>query len=351
MRRLPIHVIGKLAVLAFLLRGAFYCVEQPIWEGFDEWAHFGYIQHVAQYGRLPSRVDPISGQLRRSLEIAPLSAAALLPGSLTYDEYWRLLPGQRIDRERELRGLRPTYRGADASGGTLTQYEAQQPPLYYLLLAIPYLIVSGASLPAQVLALRIVSLFIAAAGLVLCYRIAAEMPACRRAAPPILLLLASWPGLVVSVSRIGNDGLALALGSVVILRLFRIVRRGSGMRDWALVGAALAAALLTKSYLLTLVPLLPLMALIQALRRKSSWQAVYGCLLALALTGLAAGWWYIGAWQTTGTLSGEQVDAAARFDLAGKFAAIWNVRWLRVLDSVATTHVWTGGWSFLGVRS
>jgi hypothetical protein len=41
------------------------------------------------------------------------------------------------------------------------QYEEQQPPLYYVILAPVYLLVKPLSLPAQVLALRIVSLLIA----------------------------------------------------------------------------------------------------------------------------------------------------------------------------------------------
>lgn len=35
--------------VAVVLRGLFYCVEQPIWEGFDEWAYLAYIQCVAEY--------------------------------------------------------------------------------------------------------------------------------------------------------------------------------------------------------------------------------------------------------------------------------------------------------------
>ena len=32
--------------LAFLLRGIFYCTVLPLWEGFDEWAHFAVIQQM-----------------------------------------------------------------------------------------------------------------------------------------------------------------------------------------------------------------------------------------------------------------------------------------------------------------
>jgi len=347
-------VVRKLAILAFLIRGTFYAVEQPIWEGFDEWAHFGYVQHVVQYGRLPSRSDPLSDPLQRAVELAPVSAAAAETAtqSLTYDAFWRLPSAERLRRERELRELRSSYKSAAPGKGALMQYEAQQPPLYYLLLAIPYLAVKGFSLPAQALTLRLASLLITAAGLLLCCRLASQVPACRRAAIPILLLLASWPGLLAGVCGIGNESLALTGGAAAILCLFRIVRRGSGMRDWILAGAALGAGLLTKSYMLALLPLLPLGAMVRALRRRSSpLRAASGCLLALALAGVTAGWCYIRTWLATGTLSGEMLDVAAGPGFAGRLATIRNINWLRVLDTAASTHIWTGGWSFLTVRS
>lgn len=349
------HVVRNLAIVAFLLRGAFYSVEQPMWEGFDEWAHFGYIEHVVRYRRLPSRFDPVSDQLRRSVELAPVSAAAAdySTASITHDAFWRLPVEERLRRERELRGLTTGYKSDGGVSGALLQYEAQQPPLYYLLLALPYLAVQSLSLPAQALTLRIASLLISTLGLFLCYRVALRIPACRRAAVPLLLLLASWPGLLVRMSHIGNDALALALGSAVVLCSFRIVRHDSGIRDWALAGVALGAALLTKSYMLALVPVLPFAALIQSLRQRTNrLRTVSGCMLALTLVGLMAGWWYARTWLATKTLSGEQIDAAAaQFGLAGRLGAIRNINWSRVLESAAATHIWTGGWSFLAVRS
>jgi hypothetical protein len=75
-------------------------------------------------------------------------------------------------------------------------------------------------------------------------------------------------------------------------------------------------------------------------------------MLALMLVSLMAGWWYVRTWLATRTLSGEQIDAAAtQFGLAGRLGAIRSINWLRVFDSAAATHIWTGGWSFLGVRS
>ena len=345
----------KFVILAFLLRGAFYCVEQPIWEGLDEWGHFGYIQHLAQHGRPPSRSDSISAELQRSLELAPVSASAAeySRASLTHDAFWRLSPQERTARERQLAQLRPQYTNPTAGSQPLKQYEAQHPPLYYFVLVPVYILFENASLPAQVLALRIASLWISAFGLWLCYKVALRMPGSRRAAIPALLLLSAWPGFLVYASRIGNDALAFTLGSAYVLCLFRIAGAESRLSDWVLAGIVLGAALLAKSYMLALVPLLPAVAVLRATRSRSgTWTAWRGIMAASALVALIAGWWYLGTYTATGTLSGEQIDAAAaRVGLLGKISAVGKIEWGKVLDSAATTHLWTAGWSFLAVRA
>jgi hypothetical protein len=359
--QLPYRAAPTLLIAALLVRGAFYCVEQPAWEGFDEWAHFAFIEHVADYGRLPARTEPVSDALRRAVELAPVSASAAgySRGSLTHDEFWRLSPVERLAREHELQSLRAslharnTWRGASAGGTILKQYEAQQPPLYYLLLAPVYLCVRRSSFPAQIFVLRFSSVLIASIGILLTYKIALSLPASRQAAIPILLLIVSWPGLLLDVSRIGNDSLALTLGAALMLSLFRIIRGRSRLSDWMFAGAILGAALLAKAYMLVFLPLLPFVLLAEPLRRRSALiSTLKGMAVACAMAAAIAGWWYAGTYRATGTLSGEQVEAsAARFGYAGKLIAVRSMKWLRVLDSAAATHIWTGGWSFLNVRS
>src|SRR5215204_37105 len=140
------HRILVLIWVAFLARGAFYCVQQPMWEGFDEWAHFAYIQHLVENGAPPSRSDPIGDEVRRSLESVPLSSHAAMdvPGAITHDQFWKIA---RAERTRD--------------SFALAQYEAQQPPLYYWLSTIPYSAFEHQSLPARVLALRLFSVAVA----------------------------------------------------------------------------------------------------------------------------------------------------------------------------------------------
>jgi hypothetical protein len=60
-----LHRIVVLIWVAFFLRGAFYASILPVWEGFDEYAHFAFIHHLKTFlqsntrryrgGRLPPR--------------------------------------------------------------------------------------------------------------------------------------------------------------------------------------------------------------------------------------------------------------------------------------------------------
>ena len=48
--------------LCFLVRGVFYAAALPLWEGYDEYSHFAYVQHVAVHGSIP--VPGVSGMSR-----------------------------------------------------------------------------------------------------------------------------------------------------------------------------------------------------------------------------------------------------------------------------------------------
>lgn len=325
---------------ALLVRGTFYAVEQPLWEGFDEWAHFARIEQ----GSFPHAQDPVPGDVESSLELAPLSAAATEGrlGRTAHDQYWRLLPQERARRESQLRGLRP---GAPASPAAPRQYEAQQPPLYYWMAAPVYAPLRNLPLPGRVLALRLFGVALASLAIPLAYAMARRAVPSRRLALLVPVLLACLPGFYIDVCRVGNDGAALVAGAAVSLCALRASGRTAGWREWLLLGLALGAALLTKTYALTLLPL-PWLA---AMRPPRRWKQAAA---SLAIAAVAAGWWYVRLWAATGTLAGEQIEvAAAHFGTAARLRTVFAVDWLAVLDAAAFSHIWVGGWSFLVVRS
>ena len=351
--------------LAFVVRALFYCVQQPMWEGYDEWAHFAYIQHFGEYGIPPAKTSPVSSEIQRSLQLVPLSqsAATGIPGSITHDSFWKLGIEERRSREQELRMLLSSaetgkrWRAATLAApsnphGGITQYEAQQPPLYYLVLTPAYLLTKPLSLPAKVLVLRILSVALASSVVFLGYAVAVCVLRNRKLALLVAVLLACLPGLFIDICRIGNESLSIVLTSAVILFSLRASKSAAGVREWFILGILMGAALLTKAYTLACLPLLPLVFAIRILQHRGMGKTIAGFALACFLPAAIAGWWYWGSWVRTGTLTSEQLDVAAtRFTLSEKVASISGVNWRAVLDCGAFSHVWVGGWSFLVVRS
>src|ERR1700733_6516774 len=79
------------------IRLLFYASMLPLWEGFDEWAHFGVIRATAHGAILPARDTRIPRDVETSLRVAPLPWALrqLPPPSVTHDDFWQLPQAER----------------------------------------------------------------------------------------------------------------------------------------------------------------------------------------------------------------------------------------------------------------
>lgn len=125
--------------LCFIARGLFYGALFPLWEGYDEPYLFAFLEHVIAYLKLPVRTDPVSREVQASLHLLPLSweqrLHAITPPLYTEDTYWQLPGTNRDALEGQLRAI-PTAWSAELGTGPLL-YEAQHPPIYYLLFSIP----------------------------------------------------------------------------------------------------------------------------------------------------------------------------------------------------------------------
>jgi hypothetical protein len=286
--------------LAFLVRGAFYCNLIPLWEGFDEWGHYAFVEHLRLHpGTLPRTTDGVTEEIRRSVQSAPIRHEASDP---------------------------------------MTLFEAEQPPLYYWILSVPNRIWASTDIATRVNRLRLISVLIASLAMPFAWLAALELFSSRALAVSVCALITAMPGLMIDIARIGNESLAIALGSWLILLLLRDRSLWSrlGPQGAIQLGVALGLGLLTKAYFLAFIPVL-------IFRRR-----IYSLAVALSI----GGWWYWRNFRLTGTWTGEIMDvAASRVGWTAKLAAIGKMHWLRVLDTALWTHIWTGAWSFLTVRS
>ena len=145
-------------LLIYGLAGAFlYCALMPIWEGFDELYHYGYVQHLATSGSFPVvGKTTISRELWNSLDFAPAShwvQPYFERPSTSFADYFRLSDFERRSRRKSLDSMDPRLRREPSPRDN---YEAKQSPLTYLLLAPVEWAMAGQGLTARVFLLRLI---------------------------------------------------------------------------------------------------------------------------------------------------------------------------------------------------
>ncbi len=338
----------------FVARLGFYSCMLPLWEGYDEWAHFSVVRHMAvNHEALVDRDAPIPRDVDRSLELAPLPwEMRYLPQPwLTEDAYWSLPAEMRARREAAFRTM-PRAWSREAGAGGFRAYEALQPPLYYWMMTPALRLLGASSLAVQVMTLRWLSVLLASLAVPLVFavgRLALDEPLALGCAAIVALM----PGVALDVARVGNDGLSMVLFSLLAWLAVRMAARGWELAPAIGLGCALGLGLLTKAYFLTAIPAFALLWLWE-LRRARAGRAVTALhgLLTAAIAAAMAGWWYLRNLQVTGTLSG--LSESVMIGHAGPAAMLKqavSLNWAKAIDAILFSHLYFGGWSSLTVRS
>lgn len=339
--------LASLAVLwaCLMVRLGFYAAILPLWEPMDEWAHFAVVQSVAMRGEwLAVRDRPIPRNVEASLHLTPLAweMRRLGTATVTHDDWWRLPETERRARSEALRSI-PQSWVFENGNAAFSNYEAQQPPLYYWLAAPVLWLLRGRALTEQVLALRWFTAVVASLTLPLVFGVGYELLEDSRMALGCAAVLAVMPGFAGAVARVGNDGLAAPVYALLLWSGLRYWRKPSA-RSGCLVGAALGLALLTKAYFLTAVPVVVALLL---WRRPVRRRGLAICCIPVLL----AGWWYVrnaladGSLLTSGSMAGVHASPTA------VLANVPHVPWLRAVDAILFSHIYALGWSWLTVRS
>ncbi len=338
----------------FLARTAFYSSALPLWEGFDEWSHFSVIRRMALRGEfLVPRDSPVPRDVAASLDLAPVPWAlrSMPPPSVTHDVYWRLPAAGRAQREAAFRSV-PARWAFEDSAGSLTAYEALQPPLYGWLMVPVARVATPRGLADEVLWLRLVSSAIGSLAIPLVFLVGRSVFRCDTVALGCAAVVAAMPEFAFDMARVGNECLAVVLFTLLTWLALEAVLKGLSYRRAAAIGVVLGLGLLTKAYFLAAVPAIAVLAGYTFWRSQARLRALFGALIVAAASFSIAGWWYVRNLRTTGTLSGLSEAVMLRgTDQASLLHRAGEVHWARAVDTILLSHLWFGGWSGLTVRS
>ena len=329
--------IDRLLIVYAILNAVLYSALLPLWEGFDEPFHFGYVQRLANGGGLP---DVRTARLSREVAVSILRAPAIqgvknaMPEVAAYAEFFSWSSERRSRVRQSLRAIPPQYRWESSD---LTNYEAHHAPLAYLLLAVPERMLASVPLPSRVLILRILcglagSLLLVAAARSLCFQLGLGEPHRSIALFCVLSSQMTW----ATVAHVANDWLAVPLA---VWTLVFMIRCASSPTTGNIAAASLilSAGLLTKAYFLALVPVLLVLC---AVRR--GWR---GLALPAAIVAVCAAPWYVRNYRLYGVMSG-MLEPREGVGVSAVLRTAPSLRWPAIAAEAARSALWTANSTF-----
>ncbi len=234
-----------LCALVALLNAVCWSLITPPFLALDEPDHFAYVQQLVETGRLPSSSESeYSREEQVALNDLHQAEVRFRPANHTI-----FSSAQQEKLESDL--AQPLSRAGPGGAGVASA----EPPLYYALETIPYVLGSGGSILTQLTLMRLLSaLFAGVTGLFVFLFLREALPERRWAWTVGGLGVALGPLLGSSSSSVNPDALLIAVSAVVFYCLARAFRRGLTQGSALVLGVLTATGIVTKLNFAGLVP-------------------------------------------------------------------------------------------------
>ena len=233
-----------------LVNSAVWGILVPPFQVPDEVTHFAYAQYLAETGKPPVQ--------RPGNPYSPQEQVAL-----TNSFFFNVIGFPQIRgiiTKSEDRNLRAALaRNPSPNSGGVGNPQANQPPLYYALAAVPYLLSPSHGVFARLALMRLLSALMAACTVLAVFLFLRELfPASPWTWTVGALAVAFQPMFEFISAGVQPDNLLYLTSALAFFMLMRAYRRGLTRRRAAAIGGIIAAGLLSK---LTFIGLLPGIAL------------------------------------------------------------------------------------------
>jgi hypothetical protein len=340
-------------LLSLLLIGVGYIAIMPPFEGFDETAHYASLRQIADTGTIP-----VFGRSFFPRDITgyqgPVGYNTAAPPYDNGPSYAKFFAQPDMVARFVQDYRRPQPHPSFVPSQQLN-WEAQHPPLYYLLLAPVLRLAETAPFVSQIFALRLVSYLLALAGIVFALT---AIPASSSSIEPraaftgFLLYPVMLPMFLPEFARIGNDSLCLLFAGMAAFSLAKGLNQERSAVWPVALGVSLGLGLLSKALFVPItfgIGVFLLLRLWRSRGDKESWLLqLRNSAISLALAVLIGGGWYLHDYLAYGEFSGD-VGAILIAADGGIWASLKQhyslFAFAHGLAVVIVTWIWAGTWS------
>ncbi|MHB2001588.1 MAG: DUF2142 domain-containing protein [Solirubrobacteraceae bacterium] len=287
----------------------------------DEVSHFAYVQYLAEAGEPPPQrageppYSPQEATAIDELEVVPVIGFSSQRGIFDAAENEAL--------------HRALAKPQSTKGGGGSNAASNQPPLYYALELVPYLLSPSHELLFRLVLMRLLSALLAACTVLTVFMLIRELLPRTRWAPTVgALAVAFQPTFDFIAAGVNGDNLLFLTASLSFYALLRAYRRGFTARRGAWIGGAVAAGVLAKLTFIALLPGIALAILLLAWRALPAGRrdALRALATTVAIAVVPVGVYAllnVAVWHRGGITAGG-VAGATNSRLPGGGVVTWN---------------------------
>jgi hypothetical protein len=315
--------VALCVALAAALNAACWSVVTPPFQVGDEPSHFAYVKQVAETGTPPQSVE---GALSSEEAIALGALHFVPPGRPGLATIATQSEQNAMSRELALAATLPRDGSKSAAVATA------EPPLYYAVEAIPYLIAYHGTLLDRLQLMRLLSALMAGLTALFVFLFVREaLPSAPWAWTVAGLGVAVTPLLGFMSGAVNPDAMLYAVSAALFFCFARAFRRGLTRRLAVGIGAAIALGLLTKLNFVGLLPgaIVGLAILVRRIwrtsRREACARAVLAGVAATAPVAVAVATGAVRTHAGPDFLSSNLTGFFGRGSFVAKLSYIWQL--------------------------
>ncbi len=297
-----------LLIIFFVVQGIFFVGMYPLWEGSDEHVHFAYVQYIAENKKMPTVNDTISQEIGFSIKKLGISNQ-YTPTLEDYKNFWTNFDADEVRKNKELASSLPvSMRTSPHEWYPI--YEAQLPPLAYLVQVPIYNMFYDQDILVRAYALRVFSVLVTMVAIVFAYKTISLLFDDRLMRVGSLMFIVFFPQFTVNVSRVNNEMITILLFSIFLYLMVRYLKEKTNTLHVVLIGLVLGLGLLAKQTFVAAFILVPIFIFLKHIQNKSTQpkitlvDSLKNLAIVFGITIPMVSWWYYERF-ATGNFSGE----------------------------------------------
>jgi len=327
-----------------------------MWEPWDEFAHFSYIQHLVEERSFLSTGDFLSNEIVFTFNKIPLPHTWIIKWneenvlekkSYNTTNFWDNNDLEEIQKNREAISSQPIESRITASS-LFRSYESEQPPLGYLVQVPTYLLFYDQDILTRVFALRIFSVLLFAAAAIVAYKTISLLFDDRFMRLGSLMFIVFNPMYMTNLSRVSNETLTILLFSVFLFLMVLYLKGKTNTLHVVLIGVVLGLGILTKPTFMPAALLVPTFIFLKYIQnnpnklRINLLHSLKNLGIIFGITVSMGSWWYFEKF-VSGNPTGHLDLPGITFDQLTQ--GIFQIPWVAYSAKFFASH-----WGFYGMN-